>query len=284
MVSDSFFKKMKYKKIIYSILLIGMICSIATAEDPNSSAAKIKRKGRTIIYVQPVIIYNISGGSSISIGNGYDNTVTAPIEKKRDKYVPADVLIRDFEEIFNYAQENATDSNTAEILPELFNAHTARIIYEASFTEQFLEKIAQNYPNDIKERYKLIQVARKIAGENYWHYLTDFKEAKTKDIRINNKLRQALKKGIVQKLQSDKKIFGKSNFKTSGDYLSRMLACAAINPQTGNVLNPALIYAGDWQVQQDSISEKAVGILNEIAGIYENADPNEMDGPNVVPN
>ncbi|MGA2915572.1 MAG: hypothetical protein ABSE89_06055 [Sedimentisphaerales bacterium] len=278
---------MKYNKILINLIFaIGIICGPATAEDPNRGAAKTHRKGRTIIYVQPVIIYNIISGSSISIGNGYDNydnTVNAPAEKRRDKYVPAAVLIGDYEEIFNYAMENATDSNTAEILPELFNSHAARIIYEASFTEQFFEKITQDNPNDTKERYKLIQVARKIAGENYWHYLTDFKEAKTKDNQINNKLRQALKRGIVQKLQSDKKIFGKSNFNTSGDWLSRMLACAAVNPQTGSVLNPALIYGEEWELQQDPINDEAVRVLNEMAGIYKKTDANETEPNNVTP-
>ncbi len=292
---------MSYKNfnLIRIILLSGILLltsQTTNASDLNEPAARNsgsevnsvdkhhhhrhRHKGRTVIYVEPVIIYSFPQGSSISTGNGYDYLSNAPIEKKRKEYVPANVLIEDYEEIFNYALENTPDSNTAEILPELFNAHTARIIYEASFTGEFSEIIARDYPNDTKERFKLLQTARKIAAENYWHYLTDFKEAKKEDIQINNKLRQALKKGAAAKLQSDKKIFGKSNFNSSGDYLLKMLACAAVNPQTGSVMNPAIIYAGDWQVPQDSRSEKAVELLNEIAGINESADANETQEPN----
>lgn len=273
---------MKYKKIIYSVFLIGMICVWAFADDPNRGSAKTGRKGNTIIYFQPIIIYNTSG-TYISTGYGYENTVTAPVEKnKKEKNLPADVLIEDLKEIFTFALQNINDANTVQILQKLFDAQAAKIIYESSFTEQFRQKAAGVCPNDVTECYSLIQTTRKIAAENYWHYITIFKETKAKDNKINNELRQLLKNAIVQKLNADKKKFGKSNFNTSGDYLSRMLACAAINPQTGSVLNPALIYAGDWQVRQDTVSEKAVRLLNEIAGIQDTADPNGSSDPNAA--
>jgi hypothetical protein len=234
-----------------------------------------------IIFLPAKVGYSPSFSKSHRTVSKDKSNIPADIQalkNKKDDYTPPTVLIGRLKEIFTYAGENTNDANIAETLEKLFDAHVMRIIYETSFTEQFQKKIEERFPGDETDKLSAIETAKIIAGQNYWYYLTEFQNAKTQNTQVSNKVREALKKGVVQKTRNDKAIYGQSDLKMSGNYLSRMLACAAVNPRTGCILQPS--YTGELNIEQNVITDRVVGTLNEMAGIYEKADANDVKEPN----
>ncbi len=185
---------------------------------------------------------------------------------------------RNLNNFFAVAQQHIDDINSADIMEKLYCAHMARVIYESTFTEQFIKRVEKT-GNNGADNGEIIETAKVFAAKRYLDTFKAYKTARTKDIQASVAAQNAVKFAIVHPDGQGSDENTRPLNPKEQSYFLKLWACAALNPMSNNKIQPP--YSVGLNTRKDAIADKAARVLDEMAEIQQN--PGDIEEPNSLP-